>query len=475
MKKFRFNYLLMFSILSWFSSCKKSGNELSSKAPTESYTADSLVGRQQLSVVHIPVEIPMVEVERQINAQLKPLLYEDNDPNDNGGDNLMLKVWKKEGLRIDAQGDVFNITIPLKVWARAGYKTELLGFQVQDARETDFELNAKFVTKVTLGNDWRVHTLTSPNGFDWVTKPTLRIGPIEIPLASIVGKIIDQQQERLSKMVDSQVQDKVDIKPFVQKAWTWMQNPVLISQAYHTWLKVVPTEILMTPLVGQGDRTRASLGIKAYTQTVVGQKPAAVPNTSIPNLTLVSQVPDDFQLGITGEVSHQHATEIIAREFVGKKYDFKNGKYQVEVTAIDLYGSGENLVVKAGLKGSVNGNIYLKGKPHYDPATHTLTLQHLDYDLDTKDKLVKTANWLMQGKFTRMMQEAFRIPLGTQIAEARKVIQAGLTNNHVAKGIILNGKLDDLRPEQVYLTPHSIVAVVLAKGRVDVKIEGLGE
>jgi hypothetical protein len=475
MKKFRFNYILMFSILSWFSSCKKSGNELGSKAPTESYTADSLIGKQQLSVVHIPVEIPMAEVERQINSQLKTLLYEDNDPNDNGGDNLMLKVWKKEGLKIDALGDIFHITMPLKVWARAGYKTELFGFQVQDARETDFELNVKFATKVTMGNDWRIHTLTSSNGFDWVNKPVLRIGPIEIPLASIVGDIIDQQQERLAKMVDSQVQDKVDLKPFVQQAWTWMQNPVLISKEYDTWLKIVPTEILMTPLVGQGDRTRASIGIKAYTQTVVGQKPAVVPNTAIPNLTLVSQVPDDFQLGLSGEVSHQHATRLIAKEFVGKKYDFKNGKYQVEVTAIDLYGSGDNLVIKAGLKGSVNGDIYLKGKPYYDPATQTLTLQHLDYDLDTKDKLVKTANWLMQGKFTRVMQEAFRIPLGTQIAEARKVIQAGLTNNHVAKGITLNGQLDDLRPEHVYLTPHSIVAVVLAKGRVDVKIEGLGD
>jgi hypothetical protein len=465
-------YLLMLSIFSWFTSCKKSGNELNSQAPTESYNADSLIGRQQLSVVNIPVEIPMVEIERQINTQLKDLLYEDNDPNDNGGDNLMLKVWKKEGLHIETQGDVFNITMPLKVWARAGYKTELFGFQIQDARETDFELNVKFATRLALGQDWQVQTTTSANGFDWVTKPVLRFGPIEFPLASIVGNLIDQQQEKLAQMVDAQIKDKVDIKPFVQRAWTRMQSPVLISPEYNTWLKVVPTEVLMTPLVGAGDRTRASLGIKAYTQTVVGRKPEVTPHTQIPPLQLVTQVPDDFQVGLSGEVSHQHAAALLAKEFVGKKYSYKAGQ-QVEITGIDLYGSGENLVIKAGLKGSVNGDIYLKGKPYYDAATQTLTLQKLDYDLDTKNQLVKTANWLMQGKFTRMMQEAFRIPLSSQIEQAKKVIQAGLTNNHVARGITLNGQLEDLSPQQVYLTPHSIVAVVLAKGKVDVKIEGL--
>jgi hypothetical protein len=469
MKKF----LLALFLLPCIWACKKTTNEVGSKAPTESYNADSLRGKQHLSIVNIPVEIPMVEIERQINSQLKELLYEDNDPDNNGGDNFLIKVWKKGSPIIETQNDVFNITMPLKIWAKAGYKFNQFGIQLQDFRETEFEIDVKFATKIALGNNWKVNTLTSPNGFDWITKPVLRIGPIEIPLASIVGDIIDKQQVQLAAMVDREVKDKVDIKPFVQKAWTWMQNPIQISKQYDTWLKIMPTEVIMTPFVGLGDRTYASLGIKAYTQTVIGQKPAATPSTTIPNLTLVAQVPDDFQVGLSGEVSHQYATQILTKQFVGQQYSFKEGKYKVEITAVDLYGSGENLVIKAGLKGSINGNVYLKGKPYYDPTTQTLSLQNLDYDLDTKNKLFKTANWLMQGKFTRMMQESFRLPVSAQIEEARKMIQAGLTNNHVAKGITLNGQLADIKPDQVYITPNSIVAVVLATGRVDVKIDGL--
>ncbi len=467
------SYLLMGFFLTWFPSCKKSSDELGSKAPAESYTADTLRGRQQQSIVNIPVEIPMAEVERQINSQLKDLLYEDNDPNDNGGDNFLIKVWKKDNIRVDARGEVFNVTLPLKVWAKAGYKFEQFGIRLQDSRETDFELDVKFVTKVALNNNWKVQTTTSANGFDWVTKPVLRIGPIEIPLASIVGDIIDKQQDRLAPLLDQQIQDKVDIKPYVLQAWTLMQEPLLLSRQYDTWLQITPTEVLMTPLVGQGDRTRALLGIKAFTQTVIGRKPEVTPNPNIPNLTQVSQMPDDFRIGLSGEVSHQYAAKMAAKEFVGHQYAFNDGKYKVEITAIDLYGNGANLVIKAGLKGSVNGIIYLKGKPHYDPATQSLTLQNLDYDLDTKNRLIKTANWLAQGRFTRMMQEAFRIPLQNQIEEARQLIQSNLNNNRVAKGIVINGTLEELIPENVYMTPNSIVAIVTAKGKVAVKIDGL--
>ncbi|MES2731947.1 MAG: DUF4403 family protein [Bacteroidota bacterium] len=473
MKKNRLKVLLILAVLPWVGACKKSKNEVGSKAPIESYHTDSLTGKQHLSIVNIPVEIPMAEIERQLNSQLKELLYEDNDPDNNGGDNLLIKVWKKSSPKIEARGDVFNITMPLKIWAKAGYKFNQFGIELQDFRETEFEIDVKFATKLALGSDWKVNTLTSANGFDWITKPVLRFGPIEIPLASIVGDIIDQQQGQLATMVDREVKDKIDIKPFVQQAWTWMQNPIQLSKQYDTWLKIMPTEVIMTPFVGLGNRTRASLGIKAYTQTVIGQKPASTPNTTVPNLSIVSQVPDDFQVGLSGEISHQYATQILTKELVGQKYSFKEGKYNVEVTAIDLYGSGENLVIKAGLKGSINGSVYLKGKPYYDPATQTLSLQNLDYDLDTKNKLFKTANWLMQGKFTRMMQESFRLPVSAQIDEARKIIQTGLTNNHVAKGITLNGQLADIKPDKVYITPNSIVAVVLATGRVDVKIDGL--
>ena len=64
-------------------------------------------------------------------------------------------------------------------------------------------------------------------------------------------------------------------------------------------------------------------------------------------------------------------------------------------------------------------------------------------------------------------------PVGGQVDEAQKAISQQLTNRKVAKGIGFGGRLDTLEPDQVYLTPTSLVALVVAKGRIEIKIEGL--
>jgi hypothetical protein len=46
-------------------------------------------------------------------------------------------------------------------------------------------------------------------------------------------------------------------------------------------------------------------------------------------------------------------------------------------------------------------------------------------------------------------------------------------NKQVSKGVTLNGNILDLTPDKVYLTPNSIICVINAKGKLDIKIDGL--
>jgi hypothetical protein len=164
---------------------------------------------------------------------------------------------------------------------------------------------------------------------------------------------------------------------------------------------------------------------------------------------------------------------VLTERFVDQTFLFNEGKYEITLTSIDLYGNGENIVVKAGMAGSVEGTLFLTGKPYYDPLTQSVALLNLDYDLDTRNKLIKTANWLAKGKFVRTMQEKLRIPLGDRIEEAKATIQSHITGKQIAKGIVVNAVLQELSPADVYITPESIVAVVRAKGKAEVKIDEL--
>ncbi|WP_428658358.1 DUF4403 family protein [Runella sp.] len=425
------------------------------------------------SVVHVPIELSIAEVTKHLNAQVQGVIYEDNSFNDDNQDNFKIKVWKRSPIIAEARDSLLFYTVPLKIWAEKAYKIAPLGIEIAGSQSTEFQINLKFMTRFGIDPDWQVNTKTVSAGFDWVTKPGIKVAGIDIPITGLVSRKISENLGTISKSIDDNVRKNFIIKPYVIQAWNLIREPRMISEEYRTWLIITPTDILATPFEVQNGKIRATLGIRGFTQTLIGEKPVTKPVVDVPNLIITNDVPQGFQIGLIGVVPYEEASRLAAAQFIGKTFDFKEGKYKVEVTEVAIYGQNDKLVIKAGLKGSINGVIYLKGVPYYDAATRLLSLKNVDYDLSTRNVLVQTANWLLQGRFAKQIEQQFVFPIGTQIDEAQKAIRQQLSNRKVAKGIDLGGRLDTLTPDQVYLTPTSLVALVVAKGRIEVKIDGL--
>ena len=456
--------------------CSPSSGVLTNpKAPTEKYNLQNtmqLQKEQYVSVVNVPIEVSLLDVEKQINAQLNGLLFEDNSYENDNNDNIKSKVWKRAPITVSAKDSLLNYNVPLRIWVSVGYKMAPLGFEISGFKESEFELDLKFMTRLGVSPDWQIDTKTVSAGFDWVKKPVIRVGVVEIPVASVVGRVLNKNLPKYAGLIDQNLKKNIEIKKYVQQAWNLLHEPNLLSEEFKTWLAVTPTEVLMTPFYIQNNIVKASLGIKGYTRTLTGARPVNVP-APLPNLKIADNIPQEFQIGVRSEISHDEVTQFAKQFFVGKKYDFRDGAYQVEVTDLSVYGQNDKLVIKSGLKGSIVGNIYFKGVPTFDPATKTIFLKDFDYDLETKNVLIKTANWLLQGKFKNQIQAQFRFPIDQQLAEIQKNIESNIGDRQLGRGIKLKGKLENLQPDQVYLTPNSLVSVLYLKGKLSLKIDGL--
>ncbi|GAB3496167.1 DUF4403 family protein [Spirosoma knui] len=451
--------------------CQSSTSRINPKAPKETYSTSEMEVRNErfLSTAHVPVAIALSDVERQINAQINGLIYEDNSLEDNNRDNFMAKVWKRGTILVSAEDSLFQFTVPLKIWAKAGIS--VLG--LTQYKETEFEIDLRFKTRFDLDKDWSVSTQTQADGYGWVRRPTVSVVGVNIPITSFVSRMIDKNMGTITKAIDQQVRRNVDLKTPVLKAWNTLREPYLISEKYRTYLQVVPKRVLITPLRFEGRFIRSTIGIEGYTLTTTGAKPDVRPAVSLPDLTVVSKVNDNFQIGLLSEATYPEAAKLAAEEFVGKTFKFNNDRYAITITNMDLYGQNDNLIIKAGLKGTISGDIYLRGRPYYDAKDQTISLKDLTYDLDTKNILQRSASWLLQGTFARTLEKQLSIPVGSQLADMQKLLQDRLKNNQVAKGIVVNGRIDEIKPDQVYLTPTALLAVVNARGRIDVKVDGL--
>ncbi len=127
------------------------GTNANPEAPKESYIYKGKQVEKNVSTIGIPFEITMADVERQINANVKDLVFEDNSMEDNNYDNFMCKVNKRENISVTAQNETFTFNVPLKVWAKVGYK--VMGISIPP-QELNFDFNVKFGTKFSIAPNW---------------------------------------------------------------------------------------------------------------------------------------------------------------------------------------------------------------------------------------------------------------------------------------------------------------------------------
>ena len=210
----------------------------------------------------------------------------------------------------------------------------------------------------------------------------------------------------------------------------------------------------------------------AVTETFLGNKPTSAVMATLPALKIQDKLDEKFEVGMITEIPFPTLKKIAMDQTGGKTYEFKDGKYKITVVDIDIYGQGEEIIVATNLTGALNGKVYLKGKPFYDAPSTSIKIQNLDFELDTKNKLAKTANWLAHDKFLKMMEPYFSISVASQLEEGKKLIQENLAGNKMNKNINLNGKLNELTPQSILVTPLGIQAVIKAKGKMEIMVAG---
>jgi hypothetical protein len=455
-------YLYVFLFLFIFFSCKTS---FKPEKPEASYEPKPRIYDKQLSFFNLPIEIATSDIEKKINEYVKGTLYEDNSFDDNNEDGLKCLVKKHSDIKLDALQNRIKITVPLDVSGK--YKA--MGITV------DFKgiLSASYVTAITLEDDWKMRTVTKSAGHEWIKKPTIDLYLFELPVTTIADAAIKGQQTYISREIDKAINEYVDLKEYAKEYLTPLYEPIQVSETYKTWLKIQPVEVLVTQLNAANKKIKFGMGLKAYTETIIGSKPLPADKAKVPPMKIVEVLNDDFHIGLAALVSYQDAAKLLHEQFVVTPYTYTDGKKSVTVTAIDLWGQKNKLVLSLGLKGSVKGMIYLTGVPYYEAKSRNIKMSETDFHLDTKNKLLKSANWLLHGTFAKKIEQYLYFEIGKELDAAKKECQSYFNNYELSKGVFLNGKLNEIETSKIFLLEDAIVTIVDVKGKASVKVEGM--
>ncbi len=459
------HYFIVAGLAIFLSSCGAT-KKIQALKPLPGYSSE-VVYDKQLSYVNLPVEISVADLQTQTNKYLNGLIYEDNSMED---DNMMLKVWKQAPILISEKGGKLEMQFPLKIWVKIRYGIEKFGLSAYDTREVNLNGNMKMNTLAGLSN-WKLTSNTQIEGVDWAESPSVTIAGKNIPITYLINPALPLVKSKLAKTIDDAIAKSVDIKPYVITALEQVSKPVEVNTDYHTWFAIQPVELYANKAVIANKKITLGLGMKAYLETAVGSKPTLLFDKNKLMLMTADKMPNEFNANIAGFVTYSNAAALMQKKFMGQK--FESGKRSVTVNKVDLWGKDGKLIIELGMSGSVNGEVYLSGVPVYDAVKKEIYLDKVDFVLDSKNKLLKAGDWLAHGLILKKIQQNCSFSIAGQLKEGEKKMAGYLTNYQPVKGVKVNGLMTELAPNKIFLTSNAIIAMVIAKGKVSISIDGL--
>lgn len=461
--------LLVFVIIFLFSSCSTS-NKIAALKP-EPDDASPLIYDNTPSFINLPISVKLKDVESQTNSLLNGLIYEDNNIED---DDIEMKIWKLAPITIEndkeSAGGKIKTVLPLKALVKYRIGTKKLGVELYNTKEFNLNGVVTLVSDVSLAN-WKLNTKTELKSLDWNESPTMVVFGKNMPVTYLINPAVKLFRSKIEKKIDAAIEKSMDFKPNVLAALEKLCTPFQMSEAYESWLRIVPVEIYSTNAKLKSDTFLMEMGMKCTMETLIGGEPESKFDATKITLKPVTKIPNQITANIAAVSTYAEASKIMTKNFSGQ--EFGSGSKKVKIQKVDIWHKNDKMVIALDLLGTVNGTIYLTGFPQYNEQTKEVYFDKLDYALDTKNKLMRTANWLAQGLVLKKIQESCRYSIVPNLEEGKQNMMAYLKNYSPMPGVFVNGKMEDIQFHKIQLTNQAIIAFIKVTGTVNVAVDGL--
>lgn len=424
------------------------------------------------SVVNIPLEIETAYLQKMVNEQLKGLLYKCDTMTVGTFENVKVRVWKKDDIRLDLKEDELFYQIPLKIVLTFSFTVGALGFSHTEYQEVEAGVTLNLRSRLFLKNDWRLATMTRPEDYSWTSNPIVKVRFITIPVKPVADYLISKQFDSIGEKIDKAVSGSLSIKSMIKPLWEKIQEPIPISISQTPrpiWLQLSPTNVYMTQPEGRDGVIHGSFGIRTLAETYIGEKPDSAEFTNLPDFAIPGKIDSTFIVNLYSELSFEQATLMSREHLLGKTFEHENK--EVVVQDVQVMGLDGIVVVQLDLTGSFRGRIFVIGRMVYDKENSTLYIEDMDFDLTTKNSIHSTADWLLHGIIVSKIQPLLKFPLKDKMLEAQVMVQQMLSHKEVFPGVFLDGRIDSLSFGGIQLTKDSFRTAILAEGVLSIKMK----
>jgi uncharacterized protein DUF4403 len=403
--------------------------------------------KKETSTINIPIEVTTDELARVLNQTIRKELYKGSTKTRG----LIADVVRNGPIAVSATDNFLYVTLPISMSLSYGM------FEMKA-----IPLKLKFKATASTTPDWRLHTEIYYMGLSDLLAEEVGIGSLSFKPRSIVEGFTQPVQRVLSDLIAQKINDLIPLKTQVAKVWNTAQKPILLDKNYNAWLKLTPLEVMLYPLYAQNNRVKLSVGISTVAELVVGTEPIVQPLRPLPNLKLVNTFDKTFRIALNADLFYKDLRAIAAPKLLNKRFDY-DGK-SIVIKDFDLYGNGDKIIVKLQTQGSLDGVFYLTAKPVFNPQTNIFSVGDVDFDMQTQDLLLQSADWFLHGSIRSVIQEKLNMNLTKQLEQSRQMAGNALARIQLKDNLFLKCEIKNQKFNDVIVQQDKIFIQVYTEG-----------
>ena len=458
----RFTGFFLFSLsLTVIVGCNRVRPEAPAQQAFESAIPDPI------SYVAGEITFPIKELEAKINESLNPVLVNEETFRGKKGEAWKLRVERTGPVKIQYANQEVSITAPLQVWY-----SNPIGLRKEKKRLKLCALSVNLMSPLNIGSNWRLNTRSQFKDYTWIEKPKIRLLGIKVNITSLAESILDKRRADIEAAIDNAVHKELRLDRSIRNIWRDMQKPLRIGRKpEEIWLIPRPFSIAAAPVYGNARQLTVPLQIAFRVDTHFGPEPVGRPVEVLPRLLRRDKLPPMSRLHVLAFIPFTDVNRVLANRLSTEKLDLMGGRIKIKEASV--YGNGKSLILKADVGGSVNGTLFFRGQPRYDTLTNTLMMDHIDFDVSTKERLLSTADWLLHDHLRDTLQAAMAIPLDHQISEIPGKIETAFARGKVGQKTGLDVAQFRMVPQRIVVRPDGVQVLIGVRSEVDVLVKKL--
>ena len=467
------------SIRSWFvccfialSACGVAGawaaSELNIPKPTDPLKPAPPPPALEPSVVNLEVRVPAEELAAAIDESFPQVAAREDDWNNaaplgDRNDVRFLYRLVRGSFRYSIKQNHFDVwfdQVRYRIWARKGQGEAFVEARCGHGDDPPKRVNLAAHSALTWSDRWRLHTRTTFE--EPVFVEPCQLQGLNLDATPLLKSVLQPRLTALAQSIDRIIRERTEAKKRAELVWQRLQEPVQFAE--NQWLAFNPGDVRVSPITSNGTLTiQTSVNLLMQPKIVNGSKPMK-PQIPLPPLKIASGSQEGFHLALPITVPYDRINQRLEQEMIGQEFKTPLGD-RVKVEGVQLYGSGDRLILAIKVSGGVNGSFYTTGTPVFDEGMGVLKFVDLDFTVDTRNVLVRSANWMFhEDILSQLTAEAF-IDLSGQLKTLRSRLETALTRD-LRPGARLEAEVSSLRPRGIYPAAGGVEVHMIAEGSI---------